>query len=60
MNTNMGKHCISCKQDGHTYLECKTLNFWGLVAGAFGVPMSSAEREDLDSGLKACGFKGEQ
>ncbi len=32
------KFCISCNQSGHTYLECKTVNFFGVLAGALGVP----------------------
>lgn len=30
--------CISCNQEGHTYLECEAVPFFGLVAGAFGLP----------------------
>jgi hypothetical protein len=32
------KHCISCHQDGHTYLECESIPFGQLMAKAMGVP----------------------
>lgn len=32
------KHCLSCHQDGHTYLECPSIPFGSLIAHAFGVP----------------------
>jgi hypothetical protein len=32
------KHCITCKQDGHTYLECPSLNFFDLFAASMGLP----------------------
>lgn len=32
------KSCVSCGEDGHTYLECKKVPFIGLVAETFGLP----------------------
>lgn len=34
----MAKYCITCHENGHTYLECPRVSFGALVAGAFGVP----------------------
>lgn len=33
------KHCISCREDGHTYLECPRVSFGALMCGAFGIPV---------------------
>jgi hypothetical protein len=37
MNT---KHCISCHQAGHTYLECQSIGFIDLIACAFQLPIA--------------------
>jgi hypothetical protein len=33
----MTKYCITCKQDGHTYLECPRVNFFDLFGSALGL-----------------------
>jgi len=38
MTKKITKSCISCDKDGHTYLECEEVPFFGLVAVAFGLP----------------------
>lgn len=32
------KHCVSCGEDGHTYLECNKIPFIGMVSELFGLP----------------------
>lgn len=32
------KFCVSCKKDGHTYLECREQPFADMLCQAFGVP----------------------
>jgi hypothetical protein len=34
------KHCLSCHQDGHTYLECQSINFFDLIACAAQLPIA--------------------
>lgn len=42
------QHCVSCDEDGHTYLECQKLPFFSLAAYAFGVaPLGGPSREEL-------------
>lgn len=30
-NPRPEQHCVSCDEDGHTYLACKRVDFFGLV-----------------------------
>lgn len=32
------KYCITCKQNGHIYLECTELSFGDILQAAFGAP----------------------
>jgi hypothetical protein len=34
------KHCLSCHQDGHTYLECQSIDFFGLISCAAQLPFA--------------------
>lgn len=36
-------HCVMCREDGHTYMECPRVNFWDLTAGVFGLAMPSGK-----------------
>jgi hypothetical protein len=36
----MMKYCISCHQEGHTYLECQSIDFFDLIACAFQLPVA--------------------
>jgi hypothetical protein len=36
----IAKHCISCHQAGHTYLECQSINFFDLIACSFQLPIA--------------------
>jgi len=48
----MEKHCVTCDEDGHTYLECPRVNFGDLLMASFGMrPIGTtpeALREELD------------
>jgi hypothetical protein len=39
----MKKFCITCEEEGHTYLECKKVGFFDLIAGCVGVPLPSGK-----------------
>jgi hypothetical protein len=53
------KHCISCHQEGHTYLECQSINFFDLIACAFQLPIvQSVDKAKLADELeKAARFE---
>jgi hypothetical protein len=34
------KHCLSCHQDGHTYLECQSIDFLDLIACSAQLPIA--------------------
>lgn len=35
--SDVKQFCISCSQEGHTYVECPQQPFWPMVAGILGV-----------------------
>ena len=51
----MTKHCITCEQDGHTYLECERLNFFDLFSAAARLPSISTgeSAQELQDRVKA-------
>jgi hypothetical protein len=55
----IAKHCISCHQAGHTYLECQSIDFFDLIACAFQLPITeSVDKAKLAAELeKAARFE---
>ena len=52
----MTKFCVTCKAEGHTYLECPRVDFFSLLEAAFGfepVPIGGQSRESLVRELAA-------
>jgi len=47
------KHCITCEEDGHTYLECRKAPFASIVADAFGLPVAPPKPPEYDETMKA-------
>ena len=46
------KHCITCRKDGHTYLECPEVNFFSVFCGAVGVePIIGPSLKDTSEGI---------
>lgn len=42
----MTKFCITCKAEGHTYLECERVPFFNLFSAAIGVPVLCGKQPD--------------
>ncbi len=48
----MAKHCITCDQPGHTYLECDKVSFGSLFCGALGVvPIVGPTLDETAAGI---------
>lgn len=48
----MPKFCITCKEDGHTYLECRKAPFATIFAGAFGLPDLFGDQDRVEKNLR--------
>ena len=46
------QNCITCGEDGHTYINCPKAPFAAIVAGAFGLPDITGNRAQVRKKLE--------